>query len=634
MGSNNLVARSDGQTVQSADVNQYRTGLIGDLVPRNTSGSPEASQGSLGTNSLPWKDIYMTGQFVKNGNVVDFSSFTGESHQIVSGAALTSGYPDFLTFVASSTTGRILGASTNLVLIINNASVTLASNIDVTGLTLGPTANHTCLVNDPTLSGQDGSRLLGEDGSFLAVDTIGSAISALNGTIQVFQKGSEYFLAYVDTSNNKLWPFKRGIAKTDRETLSDNDTITLRQGNYIFLDADGSTTYKTTLYPSFANTEPSSPASNQWNFNTSTKRWERYSGSWSNMSAHWLGTVICDGSAAVAADANDFNLNWKSSLVGSFTIMDSDTLRVYLRRLNVAGRDFYLSDFGQTIKLSVSGDRESGVSESASTYYYVYADNNLKLRFSTIPPRYSDLRLGLYHPKQYWRYLGHVFNDGSSNLVSAIFDGNSRASKLYAPALGILNKNSAYTLLDTDIGALAICTGTFTLSLTAANLLGSGWYCFIRNDGTGVITIAGTVDGETNILVNPGEGFILTCDGGNFKTVGRNPRAQLSDQTITLSGTLTLAHGLGKTPLKLEAVLVCQVADGGYQIGDVVSGSFTGDGSPATAGYGVNLWADATNVYAQYGSGGFLLNKRSATVGNATTITNSSWKLRITAKLL
>lgn len=428
MGSNNLTARSDGQTVQADDVNQYRNADIGDIVPRNTSGSPEASAGSLGTSDLPWASLYLSGQIIIDGEVIDLTTQAGEAHQINSGKALSSGYPDFLTFVAASTTGRIAAATTSLVLTINNTAVTVSSNIDVTGLTTAASSNNTCLVNDSSLAGAESTRMIGEDGNSLAIGTIGSAITALDGTIQAFKKGSEYFFAYVDTTNNKLWPFKRGIAQTDRATLTHGDTITLQQGNYIFLDADGVSTYKTTIYPSFANTQPTSPTSNQWNFNTTSKRWERYSGSWSNMTAHWLGTVICDSSAAVAADANDFNAAWSRTLEGSLLLVDSDTLRVNLKGINVAGRDFLLNDYGQTIKLSVSGDRESGISESANTDYYVYIDSNLKPRFSTIAPRYRDFRLGLYHPKQYWRYLGYCHNDNSSNLISVNFDGSTRTN--------------------------------------------------------------------------------------------------------------------------------------------------------------------------------------------------------------
>jgi|GEM_PF-5717520 len=575
MGSNNLAARSDGQTVQSDDVNQYRNALMGDSVPRNASGSPEASQGSLGTISLPWNNLYLTGTVIQNGNVLDFSSLGGESHQIVSGTALASGYPNFLTFVSSTTTGRILGAATNLVLVVNNTSVTVTSNIDVTSLTLGPSASNTCLVNDATLTGQESSRLLGEDGNPLTIGTVGSAITALDKTVQVFQKGSEYFFAYIDASNNKLWPFKRGIAQTDRQTLSNGDTITMRQGNYIFLDVDGVTAYKTTIYPTFATTEPTSPSNNQWNFNTTSKHWERYSGSWSNMSAHWLGTVICDSSAAVASDSNDFNLNWKSALAGSFEIMDADTLRVILKRINVAGRDFYTNDFGQTIQLSASGDRETGVAENPNTDYYVYADNNLKLRFSTIAPRFIDYRQGLYHPKQYWRYLGIVHNDSGSNLATASFDGNSRSATktvtayptghhgstvpVYASSSTItvakirerdssdtsnITKDTSTTVDISTVGLNGIAQsgnlgGTITVSASGTSVGGSGTSFLTDFTVGGVITTAG---GQSRLITNIATNTSMTVatawssseSSVTYKRGGRAPSSSSSSVDLFL----------------------------------------------------------------------------------------------------
>jgi hypothetical protein len=86
-------------------------------------------------------------------------------------------------------------------------------------------------------------------------------------------------------------------------------------------------------------------------------------------------------------------------------------------------------------------------------------------------------------------------------------------------------KSSSYTALTTDKGALFLCTGTFTLSFTAAATLGSGWFCDIRNDGTGMIALdpnaSETINGQTSINVYPGEAFRIVCDGSGFKTIGR-----------------------------------------------------------------------------------------------------------------
>ena len=202
----------------------------------------------------------------------------------------------------------------------------------------------------------------------------------------------------------------------------------------------------------------------------------------------------------------------------------------------------------------------------------------------------------------------------------------------------ILNKASNYTAVSSDHNAVIIGTTSWILALTAAVTLGAGWSLFLRNDGTGVITIdpngTETIDGETTILVNPGESFRIFCDGSNFKTVGRTIRANLSDQTITNGGTLTIAHNLGKIPTNLTFALVCQTGEGGYSTGEVATDPGNRDNAAASAGYGVALWADVTNVYAQFGSAGFQILKRSATAGSAFGITNANWKLRIFAKLI
>lgn len=43
------------------------------------------------------------------------------------------------------------------------------------------------------------------------------------------------------------------------------------------------------------------------------------------------------------------------------------------------------------------------------------------------------------------------------------------------------------------------------------------------------------------------------------------------DQTITAGGQLNLNHGLGVVPKSVQFFLVCQTADNGYSVGDVVA---------------------------------------------------------------
>jgi hypothetical protein len=106
------------------------------------------------------------------------------------------------------------------------------------------------------------------------------------------------------------------------------------------------------------------------------------------------------------------------------------------------------------------------------------------------------------------------------------------------PALTVSAKSANYTVLAADIGKTFNCSGTFTLALTAAATLATGFFFGIKNTGTGVITInpdsSELIDGRTTICVYPGEGFTVVCTATAFITEGRSSR-------VRLQGTYTVA---------------------------------------------------------------------------------------------
>lgn len=88
----------------------------------------------------------------------------------------------------------------------------------------------------------------------------------------------------------------------------------------------------------------------------------------------------------------------------------------------------------------------------------------------------------------------------------------------------LVGKSSNYTALLADYGVTFLCTSTFTLALTAAATLGDGWFCEVRNDGSGVITIdpnsSEQIDGATTLTLQPGESCVVRGNASAFKTIG------------------------------------------------------------------------------------------------------------------
>lgn len=86
-------------------------------------------------------------------------------------------------------------------------------------------------------------------------------------------------------------------------------------------------------------------------------------------------------------------------------------------------------------------------------------------------------------------------------------------------------QSTAYTAAAADFGLEITCSSTWTLGLTAAATLGDGWYCYVRNIGSGVITIdpngSETIDGATTLALKPGAVLMIHCDGATFRTFGR-----------------------------------------------------------------------------------------------------------------
>jgi hypothetical protein len=100
-----------------------------------------------------------------------------------------------------------------------------------------------------------------------------------------------------------------------------------------------------------------------------------------------------------------------------------------------------------------------------------------------------------------------------------------------------------------------------------------------------------------------------------------------TDQTITSGGLLTIAHGLGVVPKSIQVFLVCQDAEQGYLIGDIVQMNVSGSGNDR----GYTSVVNSTNVRIRFSDQANVFRILNFTDGMRVNATNAGWKLRIIA---
>jgi hypothetical protein len=204
-----------------------------------------------------------------------------------------------------------------------------------------------------------------------------------------------------------------------------------------------------------------------------------------------------------------------TATVGALTLQLSDARQVSTGYTaifnNVGGNTFSVLDAaGNTLMAPASG----------TAWILVLADN------STLAGTWRALQLGA----------------GTSVANAAALAGNGlkAITTTLNERIFINAQGTNYTILTADRANCVEWTGGSggTFTLTAAGTLGSDWFCYIKNSGTGVLTLSpptGTIDGTSNKTFNPGDSCIVISDGATFFTIGFGQAVASSFNFVTIS---------------------------------------------------------------------------------------------------
>ena len=435
MGVNTLNTRSAGETITADYFNDFNSALNGDMVGRSTSGVATSGQ-NLGTTAIPWGTV-RANTMVIGGTTIDTSQIARSQNTVTSGKVRsTSNQPAFITPNGAALSAVINGATTSLVLDINGTAVTVSSNLSLTSLTAAASSQNTCLVDDTAAADQHDTRLWGtpEHRKAITIDTIGTNISALNGKFAAFMldngSSTEYFTAFVDTSNNRLIKCRRGyfydssLNPKNRIVFSNNDTITLLKWGFVFVEDDGVTTSVSYTVPVWAVTAPSSPATNDYWYDLANNTWKRYDGaSWAIIDRTLVGSFVNSSTACVGARCEPFYANYKPENDLALEVSTTEIVRSVREygRISVAGNliEFHNTLPSWNITTDLDGTDYYDATEQASRMYYLYIKDTGALVMTDIHPMYANEFYGWYHPHNPWRCVGVAYNNGSSNITVA-----------------------------------------------------------------------------------------------------------------------------------------------------------------------------------------------------------------------
>lgn len=436
--------------------------LIDDYSTNATQMRVMTDAGEVGTESLA---TTLAGEIARlrfeikeiKGGEVDYwyeatSTSLSDLRQLVGGETLstrvssgrTTGFSAQLAAIipdGSNDGLKIDGTPTSFIYYIGDTQYTISDDtVVIDSLVKAVSSNNTCLIDDTNAAGGEETKWLGMYNTVINVDNMGSAITALTGKVAGFKlvsgANTEYFTAHVESSTRLRLAHRGGWIDSSGNPInptvfSNNNTITLMKLTWIFVTSSETilVTYNEPIYSAL---EPSSPATGDFWYDLTNRTWKRFDGTVFTESPVVLaGQSLQDATNCVAARSVDSYSNQQDLNSVDLEWVSNTEVRVknFGAQISVFGSQLRYEGYRPTWNMAT--DLESGVTEASSTTYFFYIKETGATVISNLAPidRRGDRR-GWYHPNETWRYVGKIFNDGSSNLSARTLVVASRTKEI------------------------------------------------------------------------------------------------------------------------------------------------------------------------------------------------------------
>lgn len=141
-----------------------------------------------------------------------------------------------------------------------------------------------------------------------------------------------------------------------------------------------------------------------------------------------------------------------------------------------------------------------------------------------------------------WRPLQYAAGASSATAGALAGAGIKAISSTLNQSAPIVDLATNYTIGNSDRAKAFLWTGgAGTFTLPSAATVGNDWFCYVRNGGTGAVTLIGpggeTVNGDVSLIFNPGDSATVICDGSDFFTIGFGQAPQFTFDYVAINLT-------------------------------------------------------------------------------------------------